>query len=411
MDFLITNANLLDAEAGHLVGERHIRVHDGRIASVEEGAAPTAVPDGVRLIDARGRVAMPGLCDAHVHTTAATPDFAALERWSPTYVAARAGEILHGMLSRGFTTVRDAGGADFGLARAVEEGYLDGPRILYSGHALSQTGGHGDMRSPGENGLSGCFCCVGLGRVCDGVDAVRLACRDEIRKGATQIKLMVSGGVASPTDRITNTQFSLDEITAAVEEAEAAGLYVMGHAYTPRAIARAVSRGVRSIEHGNLIDAETARLMREKGAFLVPTLATYDALAREGLQAGMPAAIHAKVFEVLDAGLRAVELAHAEGVRMAYGSDLLGSMHQHQLSEFRLRGALIPAVEVIRSATVNAAALFGMTGEVGVIAPGARADLLLVDGNPLEDLTVLQSPDDKLALIMKDGKPFKLALS
>ncbi|HEY0832314.1 MAG TPA: amidohydrolase family protein [Azospirillum sp.] len=403
-DILFSNATVLDPAAGTLLPDRHVLIRAGRIAEVLDGRPPTGTG---RTIDLRGAVLMPGLCDGHVHVTAATPDFAALERWSPTYVAARAGDILRGMLLRGFTTVRDAGGCDFGIAQAVEEGYLEGPRILFCGHALSQTGGHADMRARGQNSVEGCFCCSGLGRICDGVDAVRRACRDEIRKGATQIKLMVSGGVASPTDRITNTQFSLDEITAAVEEAEAAGIYVMAHAYTPRAIARAVRCGVRSIEHGNLIDAETVALMKERGTFLVPTLATYDALAREGLQAGLPADIHGKVFDVLDAGQRALELAHRGGVPLVYGSDLLGSMHQHQLREFAIRGEVQPAADVIRGATVDAARLFGMEGEIGVVAPGAGADLIVVDGNPLDDLGVLQRPERALKLVMKDGKLFK----
>ncbi|PWC41922.1 amidohydrolase family protein [Azospirillum sp. TSO22-1] len=403
-DILLANATVLDAAAGALLPDHHVLVRAGRIVEVLDGRLPGSA---ARTIDLRGAVLMPGLCDGHVHVTAATPDFAALERWSPTYVAARAGDILRGMLLRGFTTVRDAGGCDFGIAQAVEEGYLEGPRILFCGHALSQTGGHADMRARGQNSFEGCFCCSGLGRICDGVDAVRRACRDEIRKGATQIKLMVSGGVASPTDRITNTQFSLDEITAAVEEAEAAGIYVMAHAYTPRAITRAVRCGVRSIEHGNLIDAETVALMKERGTFLVPTLATYDALAREGLQAGLPADIHGKVFEVLDAGQRALELAHHGGVPLVYGSDLLGSMHQHQLREFAIRGEVQAAADVIRSATVDAARLFGMEGEIGVVTPGARADLIVVDGNPLDDLGVLQRPESALKLVMKDGRIFK----
>ncbi|HYG91390.1 MAG TPA: amidohydrolase family protein [Azospirillum sp.] len=403
-DVLLTNAALLDPTAGALLADRHVLVRGGRIAEVLEGRPPAGVET---VLDVRGRTLMPGLCDGHVHVTAATPDFAALERWSPTYVSARAGEILEAMLMRGFTTVRDAGGCDFGIAQAVEEGYLEGPRILFCGHALSQTGGHADMRARGQNAFESCFCCSGLGRIVDGVDAMRQACRDEIRKGATHIKLMVSGGVASPTDRITNTQFSLDEITAAVEEAEAADVYVMAHAYTPRAIARAVRCGVRSIEHGNLIDAETVALMTERGTFLVPTLSTYDALAREGLQAGLPADIHGKVFEVLDAGQKALEIAHRGGVELVYGTDLLGSMHQHQLREFAIRGEVQPPADVIRAATVNAARLFGLEGEIGVVAPGARADLLVVNGNPLEDLGVLQRPESALTLVMKGGRVVK----
>jgi imidazolonepropionase-like amidohydrolase len=348
-------------------------------------------------------VLMPGLCDGHVHVTAISADFATLTRTPPSYITAKASTILHGMLMRGFTTVRDAGGADYGLARAVEEGLLPGPRILFCGHALSQTGGHGDVRGAGENSLNQCFCCAGFGLIADGVDALRRACREEIRKGATQLKLMVSGGVASPTDRIDSTQFSIDELRAAVEEAEAANIPVMAHAYTARAINRALRCGVDSIEHGNLLDDSSVALFRETGKFLVPTLSTYRALADEGLAAGMPAELHAKVFQVLDAGLRALERAHRGGVTLVYGSDLLGPMHRHQLLEFALRGEVQAPIDVIRAATVNAAALFRRAGDLGVVAPGARADLLVIEGDPLRDLAVLRDPERNLRAIMKDG--------
>ena len=397
---LFKNALLLDAAAGALLPDRHVLVQDGLIAEVADGPIKSGDADE---FDLQGKVLMPGLCDGHVHVTAATANFAALMRWSPFYVSARTGDILKGMLMRGFTTVRDAGGADYGIAQAVDEGYFTGPRVLFGGKALSQTGGHGDMRGPGENAIEGCFCCAGLGRICDGADEVRRACRDEIRKGARHIKLMVSGGISSPTDRITSTQFSVAEMTAAVEEAEAAEIYVLGHAYTTRAVNRALECGVRSIEHGNLMDDTSADLFLEHDAFLVPTLSTFRALADEGVEAGLPAELHAQVFDVLDAGMVALELAHRRGVRMVYGTDLLGAMHRHQLLEFAIRGEVQPAIEVIRAATVNAARLFGMEGEVGVVAPGARADLLVVDGNPLEDLGVLQKPETFLKAIMKDG--------
>jgi imidazolonepropionase-like amidohydrolase len=405
---LLKNANILDVVGGRILADRSVVIRDGRIAEIDGASA--SVPGDARVFDLRGLTLMPGLCDAHVHLTAATPDFAALTRWSPTYVAARASEILEGMLSRGFTTVRDAGGADFGLADAVEEGYLTGPRILFCGHALSQTGGHGDMRSRGEQSFEGCFCCAGLGAICDGVDEVRRACRHEIRKGAHQIKLMASGGVSSPTDRITSTQFSIDEIRAAVEEAEAASIYVMAHAYTARAVNRALECGVRSIEHGNLLDESSIALFLKHKAFLVPTLATYHALADEGVAMGLPAALHAKVYDVLDAGGRALELAHRSGVQLVYGSDLLGAMHRRQLTEFAIRGEVQKPVDVIRAATVNAATLFQREGDIGVVAVGARADLIAVDGNPLDDLGVLQKPERYLRLIMKDGAIYKSAL-
>jgi imidazolonepropionase-like amidohydrolase len=405
-DLVLTNAVILDPLTGQLTPDRHVLVERGRIAEVAE-----RWPGGgdARVLDVGGRIVMPGLCDAHVHVTAVTPDFALLRRWSPTYVASRAGLVLRDMLMRGFTTVRDVGGADWGLARAVEEGHLTGPRLLFCGHAISQTGGHGDMRGPGEDADEP-TCLHGLGRVVDGVPAVRAACRDEIRKGATHLKLMGSGGVASPTDRITNTQFAAEELRAAVEEAEAADVYVTAHAYTPRAVARAVESGVRGIEHGNLLDEATLTLMKRHGVFLIPTLSVVHAVIREGIEAGFPAELREKMFAIFETGTRVVEMAHRVGVKLVYGTDLLGAMHRHQLDEFAIRGEVLTPLDVIRSATTTAAELFRLEGEIGVVAPGARADLLVVDGNPLDDLGVLRDPDHRLAVILKDGVVHKNAL-
>nr|WP_301282561.1 MULTISPECIES: amidohydrolase family protein [unclassified Halomonas] len=353
---------------------------------------------------------MPGLVDSHVHVTAITPNFALLETLSPFYVGAKSNELLESMLMRGFTTVRDAGGADYGLAKAIEEDSLIGPRILYCGNALSQTGGHADMRGPGQQTFEGCFCCAGLGRVCDGVSEVRRAARDEIRKGATQIKIMASGGVSSPTDRIDSTQFSLEEIDAIVEEATAANIHTMAHAYTARAINRLIPRGVKTIEHGNLMDEESCRLFLEYDAYLTPTLATYDALAKEGVEAGMAPHLQQKVYDVLDAGGKALEMAYRHGVKMLYGSDLLGSMQRHQLNEFNLRKDVVPADDLLRAATCNAADAYGYTGDFGEIIPGARADLLVLGENPLEDITVMTQPERYLLAIMKFGSFYKTEL-
>ena len=403
-EFIFSNALVLDTLGGELLGERFVGVAEGRIQEISE--TPLKATDA-QTIDLRGKVLMPGLCDAHIHVNAISPDFAAISRLAPTYVTARAGEIMRAMLMRGFTTVRDAGGADHGIARAVEEGLLTGPRILFSGHALTQTGGHGDMRGPGETAFEGCLCSSAVGAICDGVAEVQRACREEVRKGATQIKLMVSGGVASPTDRIASTQFSLEEITAAVNEAEAAEIYVMAHAYTARAVNRALSCGVRSIEHGNLIDDNSVDLFLKHDAFLVPTLSTYHALAREGVEAGLPVELHAKIYDVLDAGSKALELAHRRGVNIAYGTDLLGTMHQHQLQEFAIRSEIQKPIDIIRAATCNAAELFNEVGEIGVIAPGARADFLVIDGNPLDDIGLMQDPEKHLKAIMKNGVFYK----
>jgi imidazolonepropionase-like amidohydrolase len=246
-----------------------------------------------------------------------------------------------------------------------------------------------------------------IARVVDGVDALRLAVREELQKGATQIKIMASGGVASPTDPIHALGYSEAEIRAAVEEASNAGTYVLAHAYTPRAISRAVQCGVRTIEHGNLVDAEAARVMADLGAIAVPTLVTYEALASEGAALGLPAESVAKIETVRTAGLRSLETYAAAGVRMALGTDLLGASHRFQSDEFRLRAGVLGNAEALRAATVHAAHVLQQDGLLGVIAPGATADLLLVEGNPLQDISVLLGQGERLHLIVQDGKVVK----
>lgn len=400
---LFKNARILDVLAGAVLAEHDVLIAEGRIREISETSIKTAE---AQVVDVRGRVLMPGLCDAHVHTVTATSSFVELETWSPFYAASRMMDVLKGMLFRGFTTVRDAGGADWGIAAAIEQGYVVGPRLLFCGKALSQTGGHGDMRGPGQN-FEQCLCCAGLGRICDGVTEVRRAVRDEVRKGATHIKLMASGGIASPTDRITSTQFSLEELEAAVEEAQAANIYCMAHAYTARAIERALECGVRSIEHGNLLTEETAKVFVRKEAFMVPTLVVLFTMAKEGEKHGLPPHHIAKVPEVFEHGTRALEICQRNGVKLVYGTDLLGTMHDRQSEEFLIRAEIQKPIDVIRSATSIAADLFQMTGEIGVVALGARADLLVVDGDPTEDLHLLQEQGKSLKVIMKDGKIFK----
>jgi imidazolonepropionase-like amidohydrolase len=398
---VLRNAAVLDPEAGELVEGQTVVVEGDRV--VETAAAATAGAADATVLDVRGMTVMPGLIDAHVHVTAATADLAALEGWSPSYAAARAAGILRGMLDRGFTCVRDVAGADFGIAAAVEEGLLPGPRVIFGGKALSQTGGHGDPRGPGRVLLDQHPCCPTLTVVADGVAEVRKAAREQLRRGAHHVKVMLSGGVASPTDRIDSTQYSMEELRAVVEEARAANRYVTGHAYTAAAVNRGLEAGVGCIEHGNLMDGSSVELFLRTGAYYVPTLATYAALAEEGLEHGLPADQHGKVFEVLDAGLRALELAHRAGLPIVYGTDLLGGMHRRQLTEFALRAQVQPAADVIRSATTVAARLVGLEGRVGVVAPGASADLLVVDGNPLERLELLTDPDRHLRLVMRAG--------
>jgi imidazolonepropionase-like amidohydrolase len=214
---------------------------------------------------------------------------------------------------------------------------------------------------------------------------------------------MANGGVSSPTDPIHFLGFSREEILAVVEEAENAGTYVSAHLYTDQAIRRAVECGVHSLEHCNLIGSETAKFAAEKGAFAVPTLVTYDKLSSEGAAMGLPTASIAKVDDVRLAGMESLTIMREAGLQMAYGSDLLGGMHVYQSEEFVIRGRVLPAVEVIASATHIAARLLRMEGKIGAVSPGAYADLIVVDGNPLEDLTLLTHQGAYMPMIMKAG--------
>ena len=407
---LFRNAKLLDTQAGRALPGHSVLVEDDRIVELREGEIRAA---DAQAIDVGGRTLMPGLIDAHVHAAITTMNLAAMAQRPLTLVAIEAAKVLEGMLQRGFTSVRDAGGADRGMAQAVERGLIAGPRLFYSGRALSQTGGHGDF-GPLEDTPALCACAIrssGISHVADGVSAVRKAAREELRRGAHQVKIMASGGVASPSDPIWNLQYSGEEMRAIVEEAQSWRTYALAHAYTPEAISRAVEAGVRSIEHGNLLDAATAARMHEAGAYLVPTLVTYFAIDEIGRALGFPAASVAKVKDVLDAGLASLEIAKAAGVPMGFGTDLLGETHEQQSREFSIRAQVLSPAEILRSATIVNAEILNRSAELGVIAPGALADLLVVDGDPLEDLSLLEEQGKHLPIIMKGGQLFVDRLS
>ena len=406
---LFQAANVLDVASLHFKIGQDVWVENGLIKSVGPHQPDVFIASDTKVVKAEGKTLMPGLIDCHVHVIAAHLNLNITANQPNVFATLRALPIMKGMLMRGFTTVRDAGGGDWNLAEATRTDMTIGPRIFASGRALSQTGGHGDGR-PRSDVIEPCSCSSRVGtlaRVVDGVDNVRLAVREEIMKGANQIKIMASGGVASPNDPIHYLGYSEAEIRAIVEEAEHAGTYVMAHAYTPKAIYRAVAYGVRSIEHGNLIDEETAQFMAEKNAYMVPTLITYEALANEGESLGLPAVSVAKIETVRSQGQKALEILAKAGVKMALGSDLLGESHRHQSEELRIRASILGNGAALQQATLNAAELLNMSGQLGVVQPGAIADLLLVNGNPLADISCLLGQGDHIEVIVKDGKLYK----
>ena len=407
------SARIFDGESNVLRDGLDVVVADGVIRELSGRRAEAG--SATEIIDCGGRVLMPGLIDAHVHVYAAGLNLTRTVQAPMSYLAHFATQFLRTSLDRGFTTVRDVAGADVGLAQAIKDGLLDGvPRVIYGGRALSQTGGHGDFR-PGDHALDTphfCGCCFHADTfavIVDGADAVRRAVREELRRGASHIKIMGSGGVASPTDPLDRCQFSDCEIKAAVEEAERAGAYVAAHCHPKEAVRRAAALGVRSIEHATLIDRETAEFVAERGSFTVPTMATIMALADEGQNLGFPPVSMEKLRRVADAALSSLEIMKRAGVKMGLGTDLLGALHVRQSTEFTLRASVLPNIDVLRSACAINAELLGQSGRIGCIREGAIADLLLVDGNPLEDIKVLDG-GKHMAVIMKEGKFHKRAV-
>lgn len=405
--YLFRHGHVLDPVRGVLLENHEVLVEGG---IVREVSAQPIASKSAQVIDAAGRTVMPGLIDCHAHVSFSQINLGLLVGTPQVTITLRALPILRDMLRRGFTTVRDAGGADHALKQAVEEGMggtVIGPRLFVSGAPLSPTGGHGDLRPRSDRlqPVNACGCHrMGSTRVADGVDAVRLAVREQLQMGADQIKIMCSGGVASPTDPVNALGYSLDETRAIVDEAAARHTYVLAHAYTAEAITRAVECGVRTIEHGNLVDEAAARLMAARGVYAVPTLVTYEALASEGARLGLPPQSVAKIEQVREAGLRSLELFQRAGVKIALGTDLLGESHRLQSDELRIRAQVQSCAEVLRSATVIGAEVLNMAGRLGQLVPGAAADVLLVNGNPLKDLGCLLGQGEHIDLVMKGGR-------
>jgi imidazolonepropionase-like amidohydrolase len=396
------HATVLACTGADPVEDATVVVEGGVVKDIVTGTEPTPADD---VVDCAGHTLMPGLIDAHVHVCSIDVDIARQQREVPTSLMAyEIAAVIRQTLDQGYTTVRDAGGADWGMKQAVERGLIAGPRLLVSGQPLSQTGGHNDGRTRAESAL-GCSCGAAIGmvaNVADGVDGVRRAAREQLRRGADAIKIMAGGGVASPTDPLEATQYEPDELRAAVDAAAAAGTYVLAHAYTPAAIRNAVEAGVRSIEHGNFLDPPTAGLMAERGTYLVPTFVAYEKLYEEGRELGLGRDNLTKLDRVLGVGLDGLQHAVTAGVPIASGSDLLGSLARHKTRELAIKAKVLGTAGALVATTRTNAELLGVADEVGTIEPGKRADLLVVDGDPLADIAVLQDLD-RMPIVMKDG--------
>ncbi|KAM0427909.1 hypothetical protein ACHAPT_007368 [Fusarium lateritium] len=346
--YILTNANLVDSAAGKIIPNSTVYISDGKIRE-------------------------PYACNA--------------------------------MLNRGFTSVRDCGCATLAMKQAIEQGLFPGPRLFIAGHALSQSGGHGDGRRQHD-----CheYCGGSIStyhRIVDGVEQCLKFSREEFRQGADFIKIMGGGGVASPSDAIEHVQFTVEEVRAIVTVANNVGSYVTAHAYTPQSILQAIREGVRGIEHGNLINEETVKEMVQRNVYLTPTLVTYDAFAREEYAGKfLSRTSEAKNREVLHSGLKALKMATDAGVKVCFGTDLLGPLQFAQTNEFSIRSRVISSTDIFKSATVTAAELLQQPEFLGQIKLGFAADLLVLESNPLEDITSLDRPQENLLAVIKDGR-------
>lgn len=404
----LQNLRLLDVRNGTVEPNRSIVVSHGKIEEVRTGSGRV---EGAEAVDLGGRVVMPGLIDSHVHAAGVYDSIAQNALESHTLLAFKAGARLSQMLDRGFTTVRDLGGADSGLVRAVEEGLVRGPRLVISGSALSQTGGHCDYRAWSDSRpLHGAPRLGALGRLCDGVPEVRKAAREELRAGAHFIKIMANGGVGTPTDPLDGVQFSVEEIKAIVEEAKNAGTYVAAHVYTDESIERVCVNGVHSLEHCNLISERTADKAAQRGCISVPTLIVYDKLWEHSAKVNLSPASMEKLARLREGGRNSLKILMDAGVEIAYGSDLMGSLNVYQSEEFPILEEVLGAGQTLRAATITGAKLCRMEGQIGEIVAGAFADLLVVDGNPLDDLSILSGKGERIRAIMKGGRFVKNAL-
>ena len=399
---LITNARIFDGDSADCPDGMHVLIEQGQIREVCSRPIKAV---NASVIDIGGRTLMPGLIDAHVHAYGCDVNVQKIELAGDAYRAAYAARMLGFALDCGFTTVRDVGGGDYSLWRAIQDGLVRAPRFYYAGKMLSMTGGHGDLRTMAEAHHEYCQCAAGqsLCVIVDGLDECIKATREQLRRGAHCIKIMGSGGVASPTDPIWMNQYREDEIRAIVNESTERRTYTTAHCHPASAVRRCVEFGVRCIEHGTLIDEATAAFVASKGAFVVPTMAIIFALIESGKQLGFPPQSLEKAQVAYECALNGMESMRRAGVSMGFGTDLLGQTHVQQCREFTIRREVFTPVEILRQATSVNAAILQEQGRLGCIKPGAHADLLVVDGDPLTDIELLAANGRHLRLIMRAG--------
>ncbi len=419
---LIKNVDVWNGTDNALQKNQNVLINGNLIEKVGKNIS---TPEGALVVDGKGKTMIPGLSDAHVHLSATLGDGELRNNTHWMYTALRTAKAAENFLMLGFTTVRDLGGPVFGLKRAVDEGLVPGPRIYPSGAYISQTSGHGDFRSANEPSvhLSGGQMhpadLLGWSFVVDGVPEVLKAARENLRKGATQLKVMAGGGISSDFDPIHSVQFTPAELEAAVQAAADWDTYVAVHIYESKGAIRALNAGVKCLDHGHLINEETIKLIKEKDAWLVPqafwtnTPASFWVPGKDTI----PEGLYKKIKPVLEGTDNVFNLAKKHGINVGFGSDAYGALgyESYALLEFTSRTKWYTPLEILKQATSGNARLLSLSGKInpytegklGVIAEGAYADLLLYEGNPLENIDIIAQPEKTLKLIMKNGVIYK----
>lgn len=405
---IFKDATLLDCTGAEPVYPATVVVENEQIREISTGSV-TSAPQGAEVVDCRGYTLMPGLIDAHIHINMFDGDATDQTRRNlPSTNVIKCLGVMADTLLQGFTSVMDACGADAGYKHAQMQGLIPGPRMQVCGHSISQTGGHADMRLPTDVREPYPYY-FNMGVIADGVDAVRRAAREELRMGAEYIKIMAAGGCASPADEPDTVQYSPEELRALVDAADSVGTYCIAHCYSSRSIRRCIEAGVKRIEHGNFMDAETARLMAKTATLYVPTMATYDIMARRGAEFGIPSFFLRKMKLADERAQEALSYAVEAGVVIGSGSDMVGPGQPYKANELALKSRVMGPMGAILSATKVNAEIMKVIGRVGTVETGKLADLLVIEGNPLDDVAVFQNRD-KIRAIMQGGKFVKHTL-
>lgn len=401
---ILKNCVIFDGRNEALIEGGSIVIENDRIREVAQGTAQAA---GAEVIDMGGRFVMPGLLDLHFHVYGISLNMSLIDNMTLPLKVAYAARLLKGTLHRGYTTVRDPAGAEIGLHLAISQGLMDGPRLYYGGKALSQTGGHGDMRPEHHHdSLCGCAANNTFAEVVDGVENVRKFCRNELRKGADHIKVFISGGVASPTDPLWMPQYTNEEIEAAVYEAGTRRKYVVAHCHTDDGARRCLKTGIRSIDHCTMIGEETAKLIAaaDGKTYAVPTIAVLEQIKRHGSELGVFGESLEKIKLAHAGAYQSMEYLKRAGARIGMGTDLFEErFHPMQNQEFAFRSEIFSPLDLLRSATSINAEIMKKSGQVGSLEPGAFADILAIDKNPMRDIHVMTKPEENFSMIMKGG--------